>query len=174
MDVHFRNCFYEMDHKAYMNYLLERHDELGLPYSFAMKLSFISSPLIYGKAILAVEQEQNEFIGAIGYVFGTGEDEYRDRQVAQLEVAYLEKPYRGSTLFARLLRATVDSIRQAEPSVNRLQFWAAPREASFKRLVAKLMTLPGSASVTAENGLTLYQVDFRELETYCDRWRQAA
>lgn len=160
----FRPCELEMDHKAYTRFLIKHHAELNLPYPFPMKLSFISSPLMFGQAMLVIEQDDYELVGAAGFVYGTGEDGYEDRRTVQVEVAYLLKPYRNGRLFARLLRVMLDAMKAAEPNVERVQFWASVREPAQARLFEKFLALPGSAVQTAENGLRLYQMNFGELD----------
>lgn len=170
MQFLFRPCVFEMDHQAYMNFLIVRHDELNLPYPFAMKLSFISSPLMHGKAMLVFEEESYELVGAAGFVYGTGADDYEDRRIVQVEVVYVSKPYRGGALFSRFLRAMVDLMKEEEPNVRRLRFWASARDSVQERLFTKFLALPGSTSHTAENGLTFYEAEFLELEAYCQRF----
>ncbi|MCI3918857.1 hypothetical protein MO973_01250 [Paenibacillus sp. TRM 82003] len=162
-----------MDFKAYTHYLIERHSDLQLPYSFPMKLSFISSPLMYGKAMLVVDEDEYVPVGAAGFVFGTGADGYVNREVIQLEVLYVEKEYRRGRLLLRFLQALVDNMKAEEPNVRHVQFWAAAREPEQIRLFAKILALPGSRSHTAENGLTLYQADYSELEAYFRRFSSA-
>lgn len=172
MQFLFRPCVFEMDHEAYISFLISHHDELNLPYPFAMKLSFLSSPLMHGQAMLVFEQESYELVGAAGFVYGTGDHEYEDRHVVQIEVAYLSKPYRRGALFVDFLSALVDCMKDGEPTVSLVQFWAMARDPVQERLFAKFLALPGSATQTAENGLKLYQAQFRELEAYCRRYSE--
>ncbi len=72
MEFMFRPCELEMDDELYIQFLLEHHNNLNLPYEFAVKLSFLSSPLIAGKAMLILREEPYEVVGAAGFVFGTG------------------------------------------------------------------------------------------------------
>lgn len=173
MQFLFRPCVFEMDHKAYVNFLIAHHNELNLPYPFAMKLSFLSSPLIYGKALLVFEQDCYELVGAAGFVYGTGDNDYEDRQTAQVEVVYLSKPYRTGKLFFELMRNLIRLMQEEEPQVTRVQFWAMPRDPAHVRLFGKFLALPGSSSETAENGLKLHQAEYSELEAYILRYSSA-
>jgi len=159
-----------MDHKSYMNFLIERHQGLNLPYPFAMKLGFLSSPLLFGKAVLAIEEDSYEVVGAAGFVYGTGDEENEDRGVCQLEVLYLEPAYRSSLLFPRFLQSIVELMKEGEPSVHTVRFWARPQ--LEERLFSKFLRLEGSARTTADNGLMLHQAPYRELESYCKRLRR--
>ncbi|WP_135553669.1 hypothetical protein [Paenibacillus cymbidii] len=165
----FRAVEFEMDHEAYIDFLLRHHDELNLPYPFAMKLSFISSPLFLGQAMLAINEESYELVGAAGFGYGTGPGNYEDKHICQIEVAFIEREWRRSPLFAHGLRALVEAIRAGNPEVSQVQFWIAAADAAG-RLFAKFLALPG-ASQTFVNQLALVTVPFHELERYCLRLR---
>src|SRR6478752_5186562 len=99
MSFEFRVSEFEMDHEAYMDFLLRHHDELNLPYTFSMKLSFISSPLFLGKAMLIISEESYDMVGAAGFGYGTGPGDYEDQHICQIEVAFIEKELRSTSLF---------------------------------------------------------------------------
>lgn len=167
MPFAFRIVEFEMDHEAYLDFLLRHHDELNLPYPFAVKLGFISSPLFLGKAMLAISEESYELVGAAGFGYGTGPGNYEDKHICQIEVAFIEREWRRTPLFAQGLRALADAVRADNPEVRQVQFWTAAAETP-DRLFAKFLALPG-ASRTIVNGLALFTVPFQELERYCQR-----
>ncbi|CAN7247074.1 hypothetical protein [Paenibacillus sp. LjRoot56] len=170
MSYEFRVSEFEMDHEAYMDFLLRHHDELNLPYTFGMKLSFISSPLFLGKAMLIINEESYDMVGAAGFGYGTGPDDYEDQHICQIEVAFIEKELRGSTLFVQGLRALVHAIKAGNPDVRQVQFWASAAEEELDRLFAKFLALPGSTK-SIVNHLALFTIPFHELEAYCNRLR---
>lgn len=170
MSFEFRVSEFEMDHEAYMNFLLRHHDELNLPYSFGMKLSFISSPLFLGKAMLIFSEESYDMVGAAGYGYGTGPGDYEDQHICQIEVAFIEKELRRSTLFVQGLRALISAIKEGNPDVRQVQFWTSATGDEQDRLFAKFLTLPGSTK-SIVNNLALYTVPFYELAAYCERLR---
>ncbi|NOU69149.1 hypothetical protein GC096_34610 [Paenibacillus sp. LMG 31461] len=157
-----------MDHEAYMNFLLHHHDELNLPYTFGMKLSFISSPLFLGKAMLIINEDSYDMVGAAGFGYGTGPGDYEDQHICQIEVAFIEKEMRRSSLFVQGLRALVHAIKAGNPGVGQVQFWTSAAEEGQDRLFAKFLALPGSTK-NIVNTLALYTVPFHELEAYCHR-----
>ncbi|XID91397.1 hypothetical protein ACF3MZ_23205 [Paenibacillaceae bacterium WGS1546] len=163
MDFHCRACTMEMDHEAYMKFLIRHQGELGLPYPFAAKLGFIASPLSSGRAMLILSEEPYEIVGAVGFVYGTSRDNYEDRAVCQVEIAFLREEYRRTALFGRGLRELLALMREGEPNVERVQFYAAADDEERKALLSKLLKLPGSTMEPA-NGMSLYKLPFRELE----------
>lgn len=165
----FRRCKNELDHDNYMQFLLRHHDELNLPYPFAVKLSFISSPLLIGQAMLIWSDEPYEIAGAAGFVYGTGANQYEDRDICQVEIAFLRRLYRQTSLFAQGLLALLQAIEAGNPDVRLVQFWAKPEQLEAERLFAKLHSLPGSHRFIV-NELACQQIDFRELRSYCRRF----
>ncbi|MCS7459810.1 hypothetical protein N0M98_06610 [Paenibacillus doosanensis] len=161
-----------MDFEAYVKYLLQRHDELNLPYSFAVKLGFLGSPLIFGKAMLIWNEEPYELAGAAGFVYGTGANQYEDRHICQIEVAFIDKAYRGTTLFLRGLQELLRLIRSDNPEAVQVQFWVPAGDTGLAGLLSKFGRLPGSTQ-SVVNELVLYTVVMDELETYCRRFGAA-
>jgi hypothetical protein len=162
----------EMDFDQYIKFLLQHHDELNLPYSFSMKLSFISSPLIFGKAVLIFNEDPYEIAGAAGFVYGTGANSFEDKHICQIEVAFLQKAYRHKFLFVHGLQAMVATIKADNPEVELVQFWVSPDQKELDRLLAKFSALPGSTK-SRVNSLDFYQIPFHELEAFCHRFRAA-
>src|SRR5690606_17619375 len=114
-----------------------------------------------------------EAVGAAGFVYGTGAHEYEDREICQIEVAYIRPEYRSGALFRGGLRALVDLIGSGNPDVTTVQFWVPAGDESLRRLLAQLAALPES-SVSRVNDLDLYKLPYAELASYCLRGRAAS
>lgn len=160
----------EMDTDAYITFLLEHHDDLNLPYEFAMKLSFMSSPLILGKALIVFDEHNYQVVGAAGFVYGTGANQYEDKHICQFEVAYIQQAYRRTTLFTQGLRVLVEAIKADNPAVTQVQFWTSTGQKELDKLMAKFTVLPCS-SKSIVNNMAFYTIPFDELESYCNRLR---
>ncbi|WP_166238510.1 hypothetical protein [Paenibacillus turpanensis] len=154
-----------------MKFLLRHHAELNLPYPFAVKLSFLSSPLLFGKAMLILSEEDYDLVGAVGFVYGTGANAYEDRHICQVEVFYLRPEHRRQTLFVQVLLALLVRIKEGCKEVERVQFWVKEDQAEGNRLFSKCILLPGSERHFV-NDLVCYQIPFRELENYCLRFQK--
>ncbi|OXS57287.1 hypothetical protein B1A99_17515 [Cohnella sp. CIP 111063] len=161
----FRVCRFDMDHEAYIKFVLDNHRDLNLPYPFHIKLSFAGSPLLMGKAMLVIDEESYELVGAAGFVFGTGANDHQDRDVCQAELAFLLPQHRGTPLFVRALQALLDVAREANPDVEWFQFWVPGDRTELIKLCSKLASLPG-ASLQAANGTSLVRIPFEELAAY--------
>ncbi|MFC4402536.1 hypothetical protein [Gracilibacillus xinjiangensis] len=169
MDVEFRTCQSEMDVEAYTKFMLQYHHELNLPYSFAVNLSFVSSPLLFGKAMVVRSDEPYEIVGAAGFVYGTGANDYEDQHICQIEVAFLRKQYRNSFLFLYGLNALLEEMKIGNPGVKQIQFWTSAGDKDLERLFSKFSALPGSTK-SVVNNLVLYTVLYHELEAYCQKF----
>lgn len=166
-----RPCKLEMDFELYVHFLLQHHDQLNLPYAYGMKLSFIGSPLLLGKAMLMFDEETYRLAGAAGCVYGTGAGDFEDRHICQIEVMYICDEDRGGLLFAQALHTLLDWVRTDNPAVERVQFWASADDES--RLFARFAALPG-ASRTINNRLALYAAPFEALESHLRSYRRPA
>ncbi|CAG7648552.1 hypothetical protein PAESOLCIP111_05622 [Paenibacillus solanacearum] len=154
-----------------MKFLLRHYTDLNLPYDFAVKLSFISSPLLFGKAMLILSEEDYDVVGAAGFVYGTGPNGYEDRHICQVEVAYLRPEYRRTTLFMQGLLKLLGEIQSGGPEVEIVQFWVTEGQSEEDKLFSKFIGLPGSKRFLV-NGLACHQVLFRELEDYCSKFKK--
>lgn len=170
MNVFLRPVEFEMDHDTYLKILIRHQEDLGLPYDFPIKLSFLASPLAYGKALLAFDEDDFEVVGAAGFVYGTGADEFQDRSRCQVEIAFLRKDVRSGTSFVRGLRALLDLMRGGTEGaeVRDVQFWLTG-EQSRTRLFAKLLALPG-AEATPIDGMLRCVVPYGSLYAYARRF----
>jgi hypothetical protein len=168
MSIHFRTCEFEMDSEAYIRFLIQHHEELQLPYAFAMKLSFISSPLFLGRAMLILNEEPYRVIGAAGFVYGTSANDYVDRHICQIETTFLEPSYRHPRLFVRALFALLKLMQSGDPEVETVQFWAPSKAGSLSKLLGKFTSLPGAEQSENEN-LTFYKLPYPELLAFTQR-----
>ncbi|KQO15763.1 hypothetical protein [Paenibacillus sp. Leaf72] len=168
MSFIFRPCALEMDEEAYAAFLIQHHAELNLPYSFPMKLSFMGGPLILGKGLLLFREEPYEIAGAAGFVCGTGEHDYEDQHICQIEIAFIRKEYRGTRLFAHGLNALIELMKESSPGVQQVQFWVRADDRQLDRLLSKFTALQG-ASKSPVNHLMLYKIPFSELEGYVQK-----
>ncbi len=163
----FRVCHLEMDYETYSRYVLTHHADLNLPYSFAVKLSFVASPLVLGRAMLVLDEEGYEPLGAFGVVYGTGARHYEDRHICQIELVYLASEYRCKPLFIQGLTRLLAEAKADNPDIDLVQFWAPMNDRGLDKLFARFRSLPG-ATATQVNDLMLHAVSYRELIAYCE------
>lgn len=153
----------------YLLFLLERVEELQLPYDFEMTFSFLGTPIALGDAFLVEDASSQETIAALGFVLGTGGQNYENRHVCQAEIMYIEPAYRGTRLFLRLVEYMVHVVDQGYPEVSLFQFWlpggCIKRRALFEKLADRLK------SGEKEYGpIDLYQVELPRLKELLSRF----
>lgn len=144
MSYYFSICATEMYQQKYMELLLEHYDQLRLPYSFPVALSYIASPIFMRHESFLCFNDEDEVIGAFGCIFGTGENEYEDTDIIQIQVVYFTEPYRGTLLFARALTFFTEYLKQLDSEVTELRFWA-PADDDLRKLFAKISTRTATA-----------------------------
>lgn len=121
-----------------------------------------------GKSLLLFSEEPYEIAGAAGFVCGTGEHDYEDQHICQIEIAFIRKEYRGTRLFAHGLNALIELMKKTSPGVQQVQFWVRADERQLGRLLSKFTALRG-ASKSPVNHLMLYKIPFSELEGYVQK-----
>lgn len=176
MPFFIRPCNLEMDTTAYIQYLIKHQARLNLPYAFAAKLSFFSSPISMGRAVLMFEDEPYGILGAAGFVYGTGANDYEDRHICHVEVAYLQEEYRSTMLFMRMLNGLLAEMKAGNPGVSRVQFWIPANQEQLEKLCARFAVWPCSVKSTGVSGdqhLSFYSFSFAKLEEYCSRFHFA-
>src|SRR5690554_3118982 len=102
----------------YFLLLMRRYEDLGLPYPFDMTFSFIGNPIVSGNALIVQTEDSGDTIGAIGFVFGTGEDQYTDDSVCQVEALYIEPRWRRKVT-AMMLLEFIACLYQGQHQVER-------------------------------------------------------
>ncbi|MFD0676483.1 MULTISPECIES: hypothetical protein [unclassified Paenibacillus] len=119
-----------------------------------------------------MNEEPYEIAGAAGFVYGTGANSFEDKHICQIEIAFIQKAYRRTSVFVRGLQALVAMIKEGNPEVELVQFWTSPDLQEMESLLAKFGALPGSTK-SRVNSLDCYKIPFHELEAFCRRFRAA-
>jgi len=91
MSYYFNICSTAKYQEAYITFLLQRFEQLNLPYSFPVSLSYLSSPQFKEKESILIRDSEDEIIGAIGYIHGTGDQNYQDEHIVQIQTFYIEE-----------------------------------------------------------------------------------
>ncbi|OUS76354.1 hypothetical protein B1748_11760 [Paenibacillus sp. MY03] len=158
-----------MYHRKYLDFLLSHYEGLGMPYSFPVSFNFIASPLLMedSRCILCLDDD-GEAVGALGYIRGTGEGDYEDRHILQLQVAYLVEKCRRTPVFLRGLQFLTEYLEEETEEVAELVFWTK-QDAYLARLFGKFAERT-SVSGTAAGDLYAYRVTLAQLKAYLGRF----
>lgn len=168
MTCYFSVCSTYMYHSAYIDYLLKHYTDLRLPYSFPVSLSYISSPLLTGREAVLAFNDEEQIVGAFGYIHGTGEQEYKDEHIIQIQVVHILKAYRGTGLFLHGLQFLLEHLSLQRPAVRELRFWV-PNRQDHHKLFSKFATPLANLS-TGKSGdpapVEEYRLTIEELKTF--------
>lgn len=172
MDVSFSVCATEFYQAKYLDYMLEHYDDLNLPYPFIVSFGFIASSVLIGRETILCLNDENEVVGALSYIHGTGERQYEDEHIVQIQAVYLDKDYRATRLFLYGLQFLLHHLRHQSHDVTEIVFWTG-QDPYMKRLAAKLARL--ESETDSEFGrLSAYRVELTELESYSRKFRAMA
>ncbi|WP_227793321.1 hypothetical protein [Paenibacillus guangzhouensis] len=172
MSYYFQVCSSESYQDKYMIFLLEHYNELNLPYPFSISLSFLASSVLMQKEAILCFNDEDEVVGAIGYICGTSENQYKDTHVAQIQIVFFVETYRQSRLFLESLQFLVQYISQLPEPIVELRFWV-PVHLRLQRLLAKLAEKTATWD-TAQGEIDEYHADFKEWQAYIMKFRHEA
>ncbi|WP_282937510.1 hypothetical protein [Paenibacillus sp. RC67] len=170
MGYYFSVCAMERYQEMYLEFLLQHYSNLKLPYSFPVSLSFIASPVLMKKdAILCFDEESNEIVGALGFIFGTGQQQYQDTHIVQIQIAYIAEGHRQTRLFLEGLQYLTQYLAHLDEGVTELRFWA-PADDGLRRLFGKLGELTASRD-TAFGTIDEYCAVLKDWQSYAAKYR---
>ncbi|WP_020619973.1 hypothetical protein [Paenibacillus daejeonensis] len=168
MDYYIEACRSEHYMEKYMTLVLEHYEELNLPYTFPVALSFLSSPLLMNKKAFVCFANDYETVGAFGYIRGTADEKYTNRHIAQLQIVFIQKAHRGSRLFLEGMRCLAEHNAMEQEPIREFRFWV-PTNLGLQRLLGKFATLVRTWDT--ENGLLdEYRMTSESLEAYVRRF----
>ncbi|MNM92574.1 hypothetical protein D3C81_1049120 [compost metagenome] len=174
MDYYFSPCLTNVYQHQYIDFVMEHYIDLNLPYPFEESFGYIVSPLLMDGVSILCFDDEDEIAGAFSYIYGTGEHEYTDRHIIQVQVAFIVEQHRRTGLFAKSLQYLLQHL-EAESSteqVTELRFWTACNDYS-RRLFEKFAERYATAE--SERGqLDGYRMLVSELRTYVDRLQTKA
>ncbi|MDF2835053.1 MAG: hypothetical protein K0Q63_693, partial [Paenibacillus sp.] len=158
-----------MYQRKYMDFLLEHYESLNMPYPFPISFNFIASPLLMEKsAVILCLDDDGEAVGAFSYIRGTGESNYENHDVLQVQVAYLVEALRGTVAFLHGLQFLSDYLEEEAGEVTELVFWSSP-DAYLARLFGKFAERT-SVQGTAAGDLFAYRATPGQLKAYLARF----
>ncbi|WP_068775879.1 hypothetical protein [Paenibacillus sp. FJAT-26967] len=169
MCFHISVCSTEAYQEKYLTFLLDHYSELNLPYSFPMTLTFLASPILVKEEAFLCFNDEDEVVGAFGYIFGTGENNYEDSNVVQIQTMFIKEPYRTSRLFLETMQYVMQYMAQLNRKVTEICFWTPVRD-DLHTLLNKLFKQT-AAQDTIYGRLEQYRASFSELYEYAMRFR---
>lgn len=170
MDYYIQTCSTEMYMERYMTLVLEHYEQLNLPYTFPVALSFLSSPLLLHKEAFVCFAGDDQTVGAFSYIRGTADEQYKNTHVAQIQIAFIQEEHRCGRLFYEGLRYLAEHNAMEKEPIREFRFWV-PSRLNLQRLLGRFAAL--AHTWETEHGLLdEYHMSAASLESYVHRVRR--
>ncbi|MFC5700719.1 hypothetical protein ACFPVX_05475 [Cohnella faecalis] len=136
MTTHCQRCVSEDDFAKASLFMLAHKRDLHLSYTTLEMVTLIYSYITQGHLICTIDADHR--VVAVGaYYYGTPDQEFQDKDVALLDIAIIDKGFRGSRLFIQGLQYMVNAIGEEHPEVRELRLAALAGNDYLCRLYAK-------------------------------------
>lgn len=136
MTIACRRCTHDDDFaKVSLFWLANKHD---VHRSF-VTLDIVSLLCSYATQghLLYIADDESRVVAILAYYHGTPEKEFQDKEIVRVDIAILERAYRGTRFFLKGFRSIVDQIMEAHPDAQEFQFVAFSENAYLCRLYSK-------------------------------------
>lgn len=165
-EVLFVECEKDEDYEKFSFYILDHRKELHPEFTTPMTFFFLGTQSFYGGCLLAKDLNQR-VIGALGYVYGTPEGEFKDPHILRINMVHIAEPYRGSLLFYNGLKHLIHKLDTEAKGINEVQFFIPKENNYLNRLCLKFSKkVKETSSLGTE---ILYSAHFTELCSYIEK-----
>jgi hypothetical protein len=143
MTIICKSCTSDDDYAKVSLFALEHKREMH-PSFFT--LDMVASLLTYMMEghLLFTENESGKVTGISAYYHGTPEEEFQNRHIAILDMAIIDRTYRGSRIFAKGLRYMVEQIAANHPEVEELHFRTLADNVYLRNMYSKIAEETGT------------------------------
>jgi len=160
-----------MYEQRYIEYVLDRYIQLNMPYPFTVSFNYLASPVLMDEEIFLALDDEHQIVGCLSFIRGTAEHNYENREVIQLQVFYIDPPYRSTKLFLELLQLMVQCLQYLEEPVKELQFWTK-EDSIIRSLVTKRLAIEAQQHQSVYGSLVSYVIPYEMLEKYVSSFPQ--
>ncbi|GAA3407007.1 hypothetical protein ACFFNY_00010 [Paenibacillus hodogayensis] len=132
-----KRCSTDEDFAKISLFILDRRHDLHPSFTTLDTVGLLYGYINQGHSIL-VEDDEGRVVGATAFYHGTPDREFEDKEVAFVDLAIMDKAYRGTRLFLQGLRFLVSEIAASLTEVEEIRFVALSENAKLCRLYAKI------------------------------------
>jgi hypothetical protein len=140
MAYQFIPCKTDADWEAYTLYILDHKLEIHSAFLAKRVIHFIKEQVLYGSAVI-VKDASGQVIAALGFVYGTPEKGFTDKETVRLEMVHILPTYRNTRLFLRGLIWLKEFLKEHVPATQQIQFYTESSPAERKQLFEKIADL---------------------------------
>ncbi|KAB8130513.1 hypothetical protein F9U64_14305 [Gracilibacillus oryzae] len=134
----FQPCSNDTDLAKVSLFLLENRHELHPSFTTLDMVSLIYSYATQGQ-FLQVRDSTDQVIGAAVYYHGTPDQEFKNSEVAFVDIAVFAREVRGTRAFLNGLQYMINHIASSHPEVKEVQFAAYAENNYVCKLYSKFM-----------------------------------
>ncbi|MCI3918856.1 hypothetical protein MO973_01245 [Paenibacillus sp. TRM 82003] len=139
MNVTYASCVADDDFAKASLFMLERKYDLHPSFTTLQMVALIYGYITQG-TIFRGELPDGRTISIAAYYQGTPERDFVDKDVVLIDVAILDRPYRGTRSFLHGLDQLIESIRCRHPEVQEVRFSARSANEYLYKLYSKFAT----------------------------------
>lgn len=140
MIYRFISCQTEAQLEKYVFYMLDHMQEVHSAFTAKRIIHFYKEIIIHGQAFI-VENKNSDVIGAGGFVYGTPENGFSDKDTVRIEMIHIHPTFRGTRLFLIGIVWLAKYLEQHAPKTKKIQFYTESEPLGRSRLFLKLADL---------------------------------
>ncbi|MBP1990527.1 hypothetical protein [Paenibacillus eucommiae] len=137
MITHCKRCISDEDFAKVSLFVMVNKHDLHLSFTTLDMLSLLYTYVTQGHLVQATDADER-VIGAAAYFHGTQEHDFKDKEIAIVDMVIIDKAYRGTSLFVKGFGLLVDQIIEAHPEVEEIRFVALSENTYVSNLYAKM------------------------------------
>lgn len=165
-NVSFVECDEDQDYEKFTLYILDHRKQLHPEFTTPMTFFFLGTQCFYGECFIA-QDLNHRVIGALGYVYGTPECEFKDTHILRINMVHIAEHYRGGLLFYNGLKHFIHKQNSQTPRITDVQFFIPKENRYLNRLCFKFAKkIKETTSFGTE---ILYSTSFTELCKYIEK-----
>ena len=167
MAIQCKRCETDEDFAKISLFLLEHKHDLHPSFRTMDVVSLVYSYMTEGNIVYVVD-ETGKVVGVSAYYHGTHEQEFRDKEVAFMDIAVSDRAHRGTRLFIKGLSFMVSQIKENLPEVREIRLAALSENEYICKLYAKFAR-PAYKREGAIGEETIFSTRLEELEAMITR-----
>lgn len=156
-------CTSDDDFSKASIFMIDHQKDIHPSYTTLDMVSLVYSYITQGY-IISVTNTANEIIGLVSYFHGTVEKEFKDKEIAYIDLALLSRDYRGSYVFYKGLLYLVTYILNQLPEVKELRLEALKENTNLCKLYSKF-TSPLYEKDSERGKIIVFSEEIKKVET---------
>lgn len=143
MTIICKSCVSDDDYAKVSLFALKHKHEMHPSFFTLDMVASLVTYMMQGH-LLFTENESGKVTGISAYYHGTPEEQFQNRHVAMLDMAIIDRTYRGSRIFAKGLQFMIGQISVNHPEVEELHFKTLADHVYLRNMYSKIAAETGT------------------------------